>query len=49
VQLHGAGANSPAELAELFGGGRSTVYRTLERSRALAAPAAVELAAGEAR
>ncbi len=33
VQLHGAGAHSPAELAELFGVGRSTVYRTLERAR----------------
>lgn len=34
VQLHAAGAHSPAELAELFGVGRSTVYRALDRSRA---------------
>ena len=34
VALHRAGEHTNAELAELFGIGRSTVYRALERSRA---------------
>jgi len=34
VELHQAGTTSPAELAELFNVGRSTVYRALERARA---------------
>jgi len=34
VELHRAGEHSPAELAELFSVGRSTVYRTIERARA---------------
>jgi DNA invertase Pin-like site-specific DNA recombinase len=34
VQLHAAGEHAPAELAELFGVGRSTVYRALDRARA---------------
>jgi DNA invertase Pin-like site-specific DNA recombinase len=33
VELRRAGEHSPAELAELFGIGRSTVYRTIERAR----------------
>jgi DNA invertase Pin-like site-specific DNA recombinase len=33
VELHRAGEHSPAELAELFGIGRSTVYRAIERDR----------------
>lgn len=33
VALHATGEHSPAELAELFGVGRSTVYRALERAR----------------
>ena len=41
VALHAAGEHTPAELAELFKVGRSTVYRALERARAKnAAPAA---------
>ncbi len=39
VQLHQAGEKNPAELAELFGVGRSTVYRAIARARAAAAPA----------
>jgi hypothetical protein len=34
VQLYGAGEHTPAELAEPFSVGRSTVYRTLDRARA---------------
>jgi len=34
LELHYLGAYSTAELAELFGVGRSTIYRTLERLRA---------------
>ena len=34
VGLHAAGEHTIAELAELFGVGRSTVYRALERARA---------------
>lgn len=33
VQLHAAGEHTIGELAELFGVGRSTVYRAFERSR----------------
>ena len=33
IALHRAGELSTAELADLFGVGRSTVYRALERSR----------------
>ncbi len=32
VQLHAAGGHSPAELAELFSVGRSTVYRAIQRA-----------------
>ncbi|MGI8537662.1 MAG: helix-turn-helix domain-containing protein [Mycobacteriales bacterium] len=32
VDLHKTGQNSPSDLAELFGVGRSTVYRALERA-----------------
>lgn len=32
VKLHGAGEHTVVELAELFGVGRATVYRALERS-----------------
>ena len=32
VELHRAGEKNPAELAELFGVGRSTVYRAIERA-----------------
>jgi len=32
VALHHAGRKNPAELAELFGVGRSTVYRAIERA-----------------
>jgi DNA invertase Pin-like site-specific DNA recombinase len=38
VELHAAGGHTSAELAELFGVARSTVYRSLERAR-LGAPA----------
>ena len=31
VDLHHVGEKSPSELAELFGVGRSTVYRAIER------------------
>jgi DNA invertase Pin-like site-specific DNA recombinase len=34
VSLHDAGEHTNAELGELFGVGRSTVYRALDRSRA---------------
>ena len=33
LELHNLGTYSRAELAELFGVGRSTVYRTVERLR----------------
>lgn len=32
VDLHRAGDTSPAELAELFNVGRSTVYRAIDRA-----------------
>jgi len=32
VDLHKTGQKSPSDLAELFGVGRSTVYRALERA-----------------
>jgi DNA invertase Pin-like site-specific DNA recombinase len=32
VDLHRTGQKSPSDLAELFGVGRSTVYRALERA-----------------
>lgn len=32
VDLHKSGQKSPSDLAELFGVGRSTVYRALERA-----------------
>lgn len=35
VQLHRAGEHSPTDLAHLFGVGRSTVYRALERAQQL--------------
>ena len=34
LKLHDSGNCTPAELAELFGVGRSTIYRTIERMRA---------------
>jgi len=37
VQLHGAGKHTTAELAALFNVGRATVYRTIERSKGVAA------------
>ncbi len=33
LELHDLGTYTQAELAELFGVGRSTVYRTIERIR----------------
>jgi len=36
VELHHAGSTSPAELAELFNVGRSTVYRAIQRAQARA-------------
>jgi len=36
VELFETGEHSTAELADLFGVGRSTVYRALERSKAAA-------------
>jgi DNA-binding MarR family transcriptional regulator len=33
LELHDLGTYTQAELAELFGVGRSTIYRTLERMR----------------
>jgi DNA-binding MarR family transcriptional regulator len=33
LELHDSGSYTQAELAELFGVGRSTVYRTIERIR----------------
>ena len=33
LELHGLGTCSVTELAEMFGVGRSTVYRTVERLR----------------
>jgi DNA invertase Pin-like site-specific DNA recombinase len=38
VKLHRAREKNPAELAELFGVGRSTVYRAIERARVAASP-----------
>lgn len=51
VELHQAGTTSPAELAELFNVGRSTVYRAIQRSRAGAGqqPVAPSTPAGRAR
>ncbi len=40
VELHHAGEHSTAELAELFGVGRSTVYRAIERAAARTTTAA---------
>ncbi len=40
VDLHGTGQKSPSDLAELFGVGRSTVYRALERAATETAAAA---------
>jgi DNA invertase Pin-like site-specific DNA recombinase len=37
VQLHRSGQKNPSELAELFGVGRSTVYRALQRADQAAA------------
>jgi hypothetical protein len=33
LELHDSGNNTQAELAELFGVGRSTIYRTIDRMR----------------
>jgi DNA invertase Pin-like site-specific DNA recombinase len=38
AHLHWAREKNPAELAELFGVGRSTVYRAIERARVAASP-----------
>jgi DNA invertase Pin-like site-specific DNA recombinase len=35
VQLHAAGDHTSAELAELFGIGRSTVFRAVQRAGAM--------------
>jgi len=40
VALHHAGNHSTAELADLFGIGRSTVYRAIERDARRQRPAA---------
>jgi len=40
VDLHRTGQKSPSDLAELFGVGRSTVYRALERATTETAAAA---------
>ena len=40
MELHRTGQKSPSDLAELFGVGRSTVYRALQRADAAAAAAA---------
>jgi len=39
VDLHKTGQKSPSDLAELFGVGRSTVYRAIERVAGTTAPA----------
>jgi len=45
VDLHKTGQKSPSDLAELFGVGRSTVYRAIERATGTTAPAgSVEVA-----
>jgi DNA invertase Pin-like site-specific DNA recombinase len=50
VALHRAGAHSTAELSDLFGVGRSTVYRAIERdARYREHQAAVDAASGAAR
>jgi DNA invertase Pin-like site-specific DNA recombinase len=38
VELHAAGQHTTAELAELFGVARSTIYRTLQRASASQTP-----------
>ncbi len=38
VALHAAGEHTSAELAELFGVARSTVYRAIERAASARAP-----------
>jgi DNA invertase Pin-like site-specific DNA recombinase len=38
AHLHRARERNPAEVAELFGVGRSTVYRAIERARVAASP-----------
>ena len=40
LELHATGTKTPADLAELFSVGRSTVYRTLERAAQAAVAAA---------
>ncbi len=47
VQLHAAGGHSPAELAELFSVGRSTVYRAIHRAGGRAEPEARERPAAD--
>jgi DNA invertase Pin-like site-specific DNA recombinase len=49
VELHRAGEHSPADLAELFGIGRSTVYRTIERARHIDANTELPAEPGSAR
>ncbi len=39
VDLHKTGQKSPSDLADLFGVGRSTVYRALERATGTTPPA----------
>ena len=39
VDLHKTGQKSPSDLADLFGVGRSTVYRAIERATGNPAPA----------
>ena len=39
LELHDSGNSTQAELAELFGVGRATIYRTIDRMR----PKSVEL------
>jgi DNA invertase Pin-like site-specific DNA recombinase len=48
VQLYDAGEHTPAELAELFSVGRSTVYRTLDRARAATSSSTTAVAVGAA-
>jgi hypothetical protein len=48
VQLYDSGEHRPAELAELFSVGRSTVYRTLDRARAAISSSTTAAAAAAA-
>lgn len=44
VELHRAGGHTGAELAELFNVARSTVYRAVERARAVVPTASADAA-----